>query len=175
MDVDHGCQLKQQVCRSFAPMSCRGTTSARDCVPAATQPSSISQPVREERHAAVLGFREMLTKNFRFSAIAEASSATIAPNDNERLARKSAGCGRPARIRGMHPVDQRLRNTLFIRLQKKEKNCPRLPGLYLSPAAPPGGDTKRFGGTNFRQTTCLAPGASRSGSVCAWVQLGWKV
>ena len=175
MDVDHGCQLKQQVCRSFAPTSCRGTTSARDCVPAATQPSSISQPVREEPHAAVLEFREMLTKNFRFSAIAEASSATIAPNDNERLARKSTGCGRPARIRGMHPVDQRLRNTLFIRLQKKEKNCPRLPGLYLSLAAPPGGDTKRSGGSNFRQTTCLAPGASRSGSVCAWVQLGWKV
>jgi hypothetical protein len=75
----------------------------------------------------------------------------------------------------MHPVDRRLRNTLFIRLQKKEKNCPRLPGLYLSLAAPPGGDTKRFGGSNFRQTTCVAPGASRSGSVCAWVQLGWKV
>lgn len=126
MDVDHGCQLKQRGCGSPATASCRGTTSARDCVPAATQPSSISQPVREEPHAAVLGTWEMPTKSFRFSAIAEASSATIAPNDNEHLARKSAGCGRPARIRGMHPVDQRLRNTLFIRLQKKEKNCPRL-------------------------------------------------
>ncbi len=175
MDVDHGCQLKQRGCGSRAPASCRGTTSARDCVPAAARPSSISQPVREEPHAAVLGFWEMPTKHFRFSAIAEASSATIAPNGNERLARKSAGCGRPARVRGMHPVDRRLGNTLFIRLQKKEKNCPRLPGLYLSPVAPLGGDTKRFGGSNFRQSTCVALGASRSGSVCASVQLGWKV
>ncbi len=175
MDVNHGCQLKQRGCGSPAPASCRGTTSARDCVPAAARPSNISQPVREEPHAAGLGFWEMPTKNFRFSAIAEASSATIAPNGNERLARKSAGCGRPARVRGMHPVDRRLRNTLFIRLQKKGKNCPRLPGLYFSLAAPPGGDTKRFGGSNFRQSTCVALGASRSGSVCASVQLGWKV
>ncbi len=158
MDVDHGCQLKQRGCRSPAPTSCRGTTSARDCVPAATQPSSISQPVREEPHAAVLEFREMLTKNFRFSAIAEASSATIAPNDNERLARKSAGCGRPARIRGMHPVDQRLRNTLFIRLQKKEKNCPRLPGLYLSLAAPLDGNTKKVRRFEFSADNMPCPG-----------------
>ncbi len=155
MDVDHECQLEQRVCRSFAPTSCCGSTSARDCVLAAARPSSISQPAREEPHAAVLGTWEMPTKSFRFSAIAEASSATIAPNGNERLARKSAGCGRPARIRGMHPVDRRLRNTLFIRLQKKEKNCPRLPGLYLSLTAPPGGDTKRFSDSNFRQSHAL--------------------
>ncbi len=80
MDVDHGCQLKQRGCRSPAPASCRRTTSARDCAPAAAQTSSISQPVREERHAAVLGFWEMPTKNFRFSAIAEASSATTNPS-----------------------------------------------------------------------------------------------
>jgi hypothetical protein len=124
MDVDHECQLKQRGCGSPAPASRRGTTSARDCVPAAAQPSSISQPVREEWQAAVLGFREMPTKTFRFSAIAEASSATIAPNDNERLARKSTGCGRPARIRGMHPVDRRLRNTLSSGCKRKRKTVP---------------------------------------------------
>ncbi len=156
MDVDHGCQLKQRGCGSPAPASCRGTTSARNYAPAVAQPSNISQPVREEPHAAVLGFWEIPTKTIRFSAIVEASSATIAPHGNKRLARKSAGCGRPARIRGMHPVDRRLRNALFIRLQKQKKNCPRLPGLYLSLTAPPSGDTKRFGGSNFRQSTWVA-------------------
>ncbi len=84
MDVDHECQLKQRGCGSPAPASCRGTPSARDCPPAAAQSSSISQPVREEPHAAVLGFGEMPKKNFRFSATAEASSATTNPSCSSR-------------------------------------------------------------------------------------------
>ncbi len=71
----------------------------------------------------------------------------------------------------MHPVDRRLRNTLFNRLQKKGKSCPRVPSLYLSLAGLTYCNASKFGGLNFRQSSCFVLSASRAGSAGDFVKM----